>query len=149
MSTQQQTADLPDQCDFCTRVLDDDENLEPIYIGGLPEPQPQHLEKIDRKTVDYVIRGKSVDTYVALEELLRETDNIDFTLNDCVIEDTGPVEFVEGDATPPIPSDSPYERNYDKVGATLTIRPHFEDEPEPDLEVCEMGASSLKNERRA
>lgn len=139
--------ELPDQCDFCDQELEEDEELEPIYIGSPPQPKPQRLKSFKDKSdrFEYQIQGRSISAHAALYEMLDSEDNIDLKLSDEVME-CDPNEFVGKLDTPSNREAFDSNINRDKAAARLTIYPDFGDSRLPDMEVCPLCADNLKEE---
>lgn len=138
--------ELPDECDFCDRWLEEDEDLVPIFIGGPPEPKPWYVkEVVDKPNTDVFVLGKTAGEWKALLKGLESQSGISVSTSEFVDEVTPENVRVSGQTehfdTPPV------SRRDDKAGATVKIEANTS-EPKPDLQVCEFCAKSIKNEPR-
>jgi len=130
---------LPDECGFCERVLDDGEELTPIYVGDPPESQPQTsrgLAEIDRRVngvndagFDQIeVFGYPIDEIMAILDAVERSDVIDIETKRAVEK----VQSVSGQVKALV------ETTVDSsnVGAAVTVSPLPKSDPEPDIEVC-------------
>lgn len=148
-------------CGFCERMLEEDEELVPVYIGDPPEPRPvrtkatapKQRERVGyKKTVgnalsqsdplasDVEVLGLPADELAALIQALKETEEFQFETSPSVHE---PVPISE-DPTD-LPMDPDHGRNDDKVGAEITAKPRPTGQ-NPDFLVCEFCEESLSKE---
>lgn len=155
-------SELPDECDFCDRVLEEDEELTPIWIGGSPEPQGEVVRKTADKVAqkvgaqarngNTVVLNRDIGQFKALLDAVQSADMLTVSYKQAVMEEVrgvgseDPQALVEGGSlTDEPPSyDEAFNENHDKVGVELSIEPELE-EKEPDLEVCEHCENSLNS----
>jgi len=156
---------LPDECDFCKRVLEKEEELYPVWIGEMPEPKThctkataEKSEKIMgyrtsnqsevRKRPDTRILGRPIGDVVALMRALNYSNKISVEYRDVIEEfhsvgNKAPQAFAEVSKSKKTNhlTNSCEER---KTGAEVRVEPEFE-RPDPDLEVCEFCKESIQN----
>ncbi len=122
-------------CDFCDLMIEEDESLEPIYVGEQPDPEPHRLNSIAAKEKSFHLLGNNVSVYTALYRALCSCDDIDLKLSEAVYE-PNPVMISE---TPSVSDDHSVDfdddLNKDKVGARVTIHPK-DVNTRPDANVC-------------
>lgn len=137
------------ECDFCEMKIEDDETLEPLYVGELPQPKPHYLRATAMRggMRDNRYKGK----YDALRMALHECPDIDLNESNVVHEvqavggETHSVSensMVYGD-TPDV-TEFETNRNRDKVGVELKIRPKNVTYS-PDAEVCSNCVEMFRN----
>lgn len=138
-------AELPQECDFCDRALDEDEELTPIYVGSPPGPRPAEARATaekQRKVVgrradpdsDLEVLDRPLDEIVALLKAIDTSDRFTLEAKQAVAEvyATGEEQPVQFDT----------DVNYDKVGVTLRAEPKPSNQV-PDMMVCEFCAEGL------
>lgn len=151
--------ELPDECEFCDRVLDENEGLTPVFIGGRTKPKPviarataeKQREVIGCRTgsgLDGVeTLNRPVDELSAIIQALEGCNAIDIDAKGAVKEvytigEREPRKFVSESAKG---VDFDHDVDRSKVGVTITTQPRERCET-PDLEVCEFCAESLRGE---
>jgi len=94
---------LPDECDFCGQVLEEDEELHPVWVGEQPDPKPvfaRATAEKDRRVMgrsvsrrddalprdDIQVLGRPMGQVVALMEALERSDAIQVDYKDAVQE---------------------------------------------------------------
>jgi hypothetical protein len=122
-------------CDFCNLSTEEDEELEPIYVGSPPEPKPVHLSATASKPRnDYHLLEKSVAVYEAMEKALRNSDHVALSTAEHTLEPRATHEkpFEQG-----IKGDVSFDDtvNYDEAGVKMALKPR-RTEPKPDARVC-------------
>lgn len=131
--------ELPDECGFCRRILEEDEELTPVFLGEPADPEAIRLEDTAERSNSFIL-GKPAACYAALVNALESSDRVDLTLSEKVREiyAVGEAEAVTfaSEAGPDGPARFDSRIDGQTAGARLTIRPE-RDNPEPDLEVCE------------
>lgn len=138
---------LDRECGFCGQLVDDGEDLEPVFVGRSPTPGPQVLRGLAEHPTqgglsDIRIRGHSVGEFLALLDALKTADGTDVEMCKRV----RMVENVEfGEVPPDVPAKVDTEIDEGKAAATVTIEPSF-DEPAADLHVCEHCAANLRQD---
>lgn len=146
-----------DDCDFCGRLLEEDEETVPLYLGEIPDPKPvvesKTVDKIPRKkmavphhsNVDRLM-GRRVDQILALILAVEGSESIDCDYGESVYEPDPSFGKIggEGETTLP-PEDFDDGINHDKVGVTIRIEPRREN-IQPTMEVCEYCEKSFKGE---
>lgn len=154
--------DLPDECDFCNRLLEEDEELTPIWIGDSPEPQREVVRKTAEKTNqqfgaetvngNHVLIHRDVGKVKSLLNAVHESNTLKVSYKEAVIEevrglgDEDPQALIEDKSLTEEPPtyDEVFNDNHNKVGVKLSIEPELQ-EQEPDLEVCEHCEDSLNS----
>lgn len=148
---------LPDECDFCGQVLDEDEELIPVFVGSPPTPKPIHLQGFSEHPhsrysqhggdlSDVRLRGNTLGEYLALVDALESSDFVEFKMSAMVREVRavgGASHSLEIEADAPTRLDTRLDDK--KAGASVRVEAKF-DEPEPDLRVCEFCEGNFKNE---
>jgi hypothetical protein len=153
--------ELPDECDFCDRVLEEDEELSPVWIGSMPDPHTEvareTAEKVNKRVGansvqgNPLVLGRPIGQIKALLQALDSLESVNVEYKDRVMDsvysiaDTQPQAMIsmEEEDTATIPS-LDKEVNADKVGVSVTISPESHT-PQPDLEVCEFCEESLNS----
>lgn len=142
--------ELPDECDFCDQVLDDDEDLVPVWVGEPSEPKTECVQKVQKKPSRRVggderfIFNKPASEWIALWRALQECESVDVHTADRVLE-PDPV-WARVDERPMIQTDGggfDDDVNDDKAGATVTVKPPSGHD-DPDMELCEYCAESFR-----
>jgi hypothetical protein len=130
------------ECDFCNQILDDDDELVPIFIGEPPEPESQRVTAQEkRKSGGPMIFGKRTSQWVALYNALHSAPNISVEMNDHVLRADAPDLPVmcldpENAQTAFDDPDVAVTKDRDTSQAIIEIEPNTE-QPDPDLEVCQ------------
>jgi len=139
-----------ERCDFCDLQIDEDEALEPLYVGDPPEPAARILQEtcskretrgMNRGSRGRKLLGRPLAIYVAVFRALQYCDDISvdewyqvmereqnevFGLNERKVKAGIALEEESFGGTV----------NDDKVGVGITIKPKS-GETEPDAMVCE------------
>jgi hypothetical protein len=154
--------ELPDECDFCNRVLDEDEELTPIWIGDSTEPQREVVRKTAGKVAQKVgaqarngsrvVLNRDIGQVKALLDAVQSADMLTVSYKQSVMEEVrgvgseDPQALVDGGSLTDDPPtyDEVFNENYDKVGVELSIESEPQ-EKDPDLEVCEHCEDSLSS----
>ena len=140
------TTELPDECDFCERALDEDEDLVPVFVGtpeqpksfaatGTAEKLPDVVAYRSNNMDDVQVLGHSVDELSALLSAIQNDDR--FEIDVCQSVDMAGV--VGGD---PVMMEVPVS---DKVGVRLKACPR-EIHHVPDMELCSFCAESFSRD---
>lgn len=159
---------LPDECDFCGQVLEEDEDLHPVWVGEQPHPKPvfaRATAEKDRRVMgrdtrrrddvrerpDLEVLGRPLGQVIALMEALGRSDAIEVDYKDAVQEvravgSESPDALVDMSA----PADAKLQRltaeeDHGKVGVEIRVEPEVE-RPDPDLEVCEFCKESFEDD---
>jgi hypothetical protein len=115
------------ECDFCGFELEEDEELEPLYIGSLPRPRPHIIQETGPRGGSRTSRAKA--KYRLLRKALRDFPEVQLKESDRVFEP----EFK------PTVSENPTrgftESEVDKLAVSIKIEPK-ERPVSPDAEVC-------------
>lgn len=134
-------------CDFCNLMIEEDESLEPIYVGEVDQPDPHRMKKIKQKSPTLSHRyermsllGTQVEAHAALYEALQSCPEIDVELHDRVRHVEGDVEFDHGMSV----GEMSYSTDTDKVAARVTIEPKEVDH-QPDAMFCPNCAEKFRN----
>lgn len=134
---------LPETCDFCDLVPDEDESMVEVRFGSVPQPDMIRLEGTDaqyRKENNIQAQGR------LLAELMKEHSLFDVQLHDYVEEIRavgGDTHFHSSSGNTDI-SVGRHESHYDddKVGVRVSVYPEAV-ESEPDAHLCEGCAAML------
>ena len=137
---------LPDECDFCHSTLEEDEELEPVFIGQPPTPASfsvHHRAPKQEKVAAYQSQsdeiqqlGRPIDTATALLRSLDKSPHFEVEERRVVM------ELEVGDSPGALPAG---RRRDDQVATELVVTPP-QPEYEPDMMVCEYCAESLREE---
>lgn len=148
-------------CGFCERLLEDDEELAPVYIGEPPEPRPvraaatvpKQRESIGYKQTvgdnlsggplanDIQVLDLPADELAAMIQALENSDQFQFETSSSVHEP----EPIMANDLPAAELEPDRGRNDDKVGAEITAKPRPTSQ-NPDFLVCEFCEESLSKE---
>jgi len=131
-------------CDFCNLPTEEDEELEPIYVGPPPEPKPVHLSATASKTRDeYHLLGKPVAVYQAMEKALRDSDHVALSMSERTLEPRAMHEesFEQGISGNVSLRDNV---NNDEAGVKMALKPKRV-EPSVDARVCRNCAEMFRN----
>lgn len=126
-------------CDFCEIAVGEDESLEPVFVGELPQPKPHHLSEVQERADRGFLLGEPFEGYIALSKALRSCDDIDLKISEAVYEPE-PMRMDPTD-TPEMEFDDSV--NHDKVGVELRIYPK-DMENKPDGMVCDTCAEMFR-----
>lgn len=143
--------ELPDECDFCGQWLDEDEELEPVYVGEMPNPRTQYIEEVVDKggTSHHLahgpprVLGREPAEWKALLQALQKTDNIEVEISRHVYH---PPQMVKVKSDPENIPEFDAHIDDEKAGVTIRIEPRLPFEPTPDLEVCQFCAENFRSE---
>lgn len=139
-------------CDFCDEPLEEDEELEPVFIGEPPEAKSRIIKGIAPKDFgphsSARYKGKLMGELAAVYEGLLEHDAVEVETNRLVREVTGEVPVYAPDEVPaPKDIDTPdTQLRDDKCGATIKVEPRTSPYRKPAMRVCPYCASSLRGE---
>jgi len=140
------------ECDYCERMLDEDEDTHPIFIGEMPKPEviryTEHTAKAaKRETVAYgeggggiQVLGRPVDEIMAILSTIENCENIDLKTYNRV----NSVESANVDLGSPNPTRLSTTEHDDFLAAEITVRPKRED-VEPDMKVCQFCKAEFEN----
>jgi len=150
---------LPDECDFCGQVLDEEDELHPVWVGEQPDPKPTFARATaekDRRVMgrsvrrrddalprdDMQVLGRPMGQVVALMDALDGSDAIQVDYKDAVQElravgSESPDALVETSFTA--------EEDHGKVGVEVRADPKVE-RPDPDMEVCPYCKEEFQND---
>lgn len=146
---------LPSECDFCGQVLDEEDELYPVWVGEQPDPKPvfaRATAEKDRRVMgrsvsgrddalprdDMQVLGRPMGQVVALMDALEHSDAIEVDYKEAVeevysVQSTSPEALVET------------HRDEGKVGAEIRVEPEVE-RPDPDMEVCPYCKEEFQND---
>jgi exoribonuclease R len=141
---------LPDECDFCGQILEEDEDLHPVWVGEQPDPKPvfaRATAKKDRRVMgrdtrrrdavrerpDLEVLGRPMGQVVALMEALGRSDAIEVDYKDAVRElravgSETPDKLVDMSA----PADEKLQRTLEQVKKDPNHIPTFTGEEDHD-----------------
>lgn len=120
------------ECDFCGLSVEEDEELEPLFVGSQPKPEPHHLTKIGHCGSNGVILGRPVGEYDAMRNALRDCPYVTVNVTKGVEE----VKSVDGSLG------TTYRD--DKLAVNIDIESR-EVDAEPDAMVCDICSDMFKS----
>lgn len=139
------------ECDLCGQVLDEDEELEPVFVGSPPEQKSRRnsetVKECDKRVGNSDYRGRRFDYYVGLDKVVENMDGVQARFIPQVMEtDFQRMEDV-GNLKRDPKATVTFDQNVreDLVAVELVVEPDLR-EPEPDLRVCEFCRESLQEE---
>lgn len=130
-------------CDFCDLMIEEDESLEPVYTGDLPQPKPHYLTATGPR--GGYTASREAGKLSVLRKALHECNDINLNEFDRVNEVTD-VDFethISDMETPGLKSFETMRRD-DKVGVQIKIRPK-DVTYEPDAKLCPNCAKMLRD----
>lgn len=124
-------------CDFCDLMIEEDEALEPVYVGEQPTPKAHRLSETAPKDRGRQMQlfGKPASIYMAMYEALRSSEYIEIHESMYVEESTGSVKVGDLEHGKVPSHDMQIKRRDDLVGVSLHIEPR-EVTQSADAEVC-------------
>lgn len=148
-------------CDHCGQMLEEDDELVPVWLGHLPKPSGERVKSVadkNAKTIGYEKGGvgvstvevldKTVDELELMMDLIEKSDMVEMNIKRSVYEHRavgGETHFTEVNLDETGMTRFESHRDDMKVGGKLTVQPQ-RDEPDPDLMVCEYCEESISGE---
>lgn len=148
-------------CDHCGQMLEEDDELVPVWLGHLPKPDGERVKSVAEKrpkTIGYdtgevgldtvEVMNRPLDELELMLSLIEKSDMVDLNIKRSVYEHRavgGETHFAEVNLDDAGMTRFESRRDDMKVGGKLTVQPQ-RDEPDPDLMVCEYCEESISGE---